>query len=108
MNNKQLKARVAAETLTDGSIVFNVMVGDEAIAHPPSQQEAQELCDDYNRRSACEMADVQHEEVILSCVKRNKTGTPVQVLAEINGNVLIGGKFYVVGQHCWLNLKPKR
>lgn len=106
MSNKQ--ARVAVDTLTDGSIVFNVMVGDEEIAAPPSQHEAQALADDYNRRhSLLDIADVQHEEVVLSCYKKDSAGVPIEVLAEINGNVRIGGELYAVKQHCWLNLHSK-
>lgn len=48
--NTKLKARVAAETLTDGSIVFNVMLGDEEFATPPTLQEAQRIAEDFNLR----------------------------------------------------------
>jgi hypothetical protein len=110
MNTTKLKARVAAETLSDGSMAFNVLVGNEEVAWPPTLEEAQGLCAEYNQRH--EMADVQHEEVMLSCVKlscvkRDYNGTPIEVLTEIHGQVLIGGKFYTIGQHCWLNLNAK-
>lgn len=48
--NTKLKARVAAETLSDGSVVFNVMIGTEEFATPPTLQEAQRICEDFNLR----------------------------------------------------------
>lgn len=57
MKTKQA-ARVVAETLTDGSIVFNVMQGDEEIAAPPSYEEARQICDAFNRRELLQ-AEIQ-------------------------------------------------
>lgn len=48
MNKTKTQARVAAETLTDGSIVFNVMQGNERVAAPASQVEAEALRDRLN------------------------------------------------------------
>lgn len=48
MNDTKLLCRVAAETLSDGSLVFNVMMGDELVSTPPSLQEAQTMCERLN------------------------------------------------------------
>jgi hypothetical protein len=42
------KASVQSETLTDGSIVFNVVKDGEQIAHPASQAQAEALCALHN------------------------------------------------------------
>lgn len=44
-----MKAQVVPETLTDGSIVFNVMANGEAVAFPPTQSEAEELAEAMNK-----------------------------------------------------------
>jgi hypothetical protein len=43
-----LKATIAPQTLTDGSIVFDVLVDGEPVAHAPSQGEAGWIADKIN------------------------------------------------------------
>lgn len=43
-----MNATIQTETLTDGSLVFNVISNGEQIAHPASMQEALAICDRIN------------------------------------------------------------
>ena len=43
-----MKATVSPQTLTDGSIVFDVLLDGEPVAHPPSQTEAEAIAGKIN------------------------------------------------------------
>ena len=79
-----MKATVQAETLTDGSIVYNVIQNGEAVAHPANEYEARAICNSLN----AEKADRRAVKMGAEDKNINRIDPTYRGQVEINGEVL--------------------
>lgn len=82
--NTKFKARVAAETLSDDSIVFNVLHGSEILASPATQQEAELIAEEYNTKHYCSKADKRARDMGAEDKRCNNIDPTYRGKVEIN------------------------